>query len=82
MLFSRNCEYRDNRVLNELCSPMNPSAHLLRHSDIDRNTNSEDDLFEENRRSKEIPRNSSGFPNRSVLTEWFIGCQYSPPTTP
>lgn len=43
-------ECRDNRALNELCSPMNPSAHSLRHFGVDRNTVSEDDLFGEAKR--------------------------------
>lgn len=41
--FMRDYEYWDNRVLNELCSSMNSSTHLLRH--FDRNTDSEDNLF-------------------------------------
>lgn len=51
--FIRDYEYRDNRVLSELCSSMNSSAHLLRHFDINRNVDSdEDNLFRENQRNK------------------------------
>jgi len=60
----RDYEYWDNRVLNELYSSMNSSMYLLRHFDVDRNTDSEEDnLFRENRRNKRL-RNKSEYSNK------------------
>jgi len=78
--FMRDYEYWDNRVLNELYSSMNSSMYLLRHFDVDRSTDSEENnLFRENRRNKKLRNKKvSTLIRYAPSTEWLIDCRCLP----